>query len=114
MNNEETKANKSGAMLRAPIPITAKYAKYAKGRMTSWRVAHESRNKAEQPAGLCGKRRNIRRNRIGFVPPFYGFSRLFTAIGRKKVQFGGTLALILAFSPLEKETDGHALETDCT
>jgi hypothetical protein len=32
------------------------------------------RKKAEQPVRICGKRRN----RISFVPPFYGFLRLFT------------------------------------
>jgi hypothetical protein len=47
------------------------------------RVARESRKLVERPAVLCGKRRNKRRNRIGFVPPFYGFSRLFTANGKK-------------------------------
>ena len=41
------------------------------------------RKKEEQPALLCGNRRNIRRNRISFVPPFYGFLRLFTANGKK-------------------------------
>jgi hypothetical protein len=29
------------------------------------------------------KRRNIRRNRISFVPPFYGFLRLFTPNGKR-------------------------------
>jgi hypothetical protein len=33
--------------------------------------------------GICEKRRNIRRNRIVLVPPFYGFLRLFTANGKK-------------------------------
>ena len=39
--------------------------------------------------GIREKRRNIRRNRIGFVPPFHAFSRLFTANGKKFRVAGG-------------------------
>jgi hypothetical protein len=38
--------------------------------------------KAEQPVRIGVKRRN----RISFVPPFYGFLRLFTAYGFKNFQ----------------------------
>jgi hypothetical protein len=38
--------------------------------------ARAKRNQAEQPAGICGKRRNKRRNKTDSVPPFHAFLRL--------------------------------------
>ena len=84
-------------------------------------VARESRNKAEQPWEYARKGGTLgvkRRNRIGFVPPFYGFLRLFTAIGLEKsaVQWNARPQSFRTGTslPLEKETDDNALETDCT